>query len=99
MSNRLPLAALAACLALPSCSEEPEPAPDPKALEQFIAKLEAQDRVARAAAVAEARRKEQARVDAAEKRLERYRPSAELVLPAPATAEGAVRAIASGSAG
>jgi hypothetical protein len=99
MLIRFPIAALAACLALPSCSKGPEPAPDPQALEQFITRLEAQDRVARAAAVAEARRKEQARVEAAEKRLERYRTSAERVLPAPATAEGAVRALAGGSAG
>ena len=75
MSYRLPAAAAfaAASLFLSACGQAPEPAPDPKALEQFIARIEAQDSAARAKAIAEARRKEQARIEAAEKRLERYK--------------------------
>lgn len=67
------LPALGTLLVLSGCGKAPDPAPDPKALEQFLAKVEAQDRAARADAVVEARRKEQARIRAAEKRLERYR--------------------------
>ncbi len=73
MTYCLPAALAAAMFTLSACGKTPEPAPDPKALEQFIAKVEAQDRAARAKAVAEARRKEQARIEAAEKRLERYK--------------------------
>ncbi len=89
MSYRfLPAAIAAAAFLVSACGEAPEPAPDPKALEQFIAKVEAQDRAARAQAVAEARRKEQARIEAAEKRLARYKDGGEQVLDAPVAAGG-----------
>lgn len=73
MTYCFPAALAAAMFTLAACGNAPEPAPDPEALEQFIAKVEAQDRAARAKAVAEARRKEQARIEAAEKRLARYK--------------------------
>lgn len=94
--NRLLLAPLAAALALSACAKAPQPAPDPQVLEQFVAQLEEQDRSARARAVAEARRAEQERMDAAEKRLDRYRTSADRLLSTPTTAEGAVRVLAGG---
>ena len=96
MACRLPSAALTAALLCSACAPEAEPAPDPVALEQFIARLEAQDRAARAAAIVEARREEEARIEASERRLERYRNSADRVLAAPTTAEGAVKALAGG---
>lgn len=96
MSSRNLAILMPAALALSACGEAPAPAPDPQVLEQFIARIEAQDREARAAAVADARREEQARIEASEKRLDRYRNSAEKVFAAPATAEGAVKALAGG---
>lgn len=96
MKRSLSAAALATAFAFSACAEAPQPTPDPQVLEQFVARLEEQDRSARAEAVAEARRAEQKRMDAAEKRLDRYRNSADRLLSAPTTAEGAVRVLAGG---
>lgn len=96
VTYRTALVALAALAALSACRRDVEPAPDPKALAEFIARIEAEDRAARAAAIVEARRQEQKRIEASERRLDRYRTAAERALASPTNAEGVVKALPGG---